>query len=269
MAARIGTAAVALPALAGLVWAGGPWFAALVSAAALVASFEASALLRLRAPNPVGLAIMVAATALPIAVYFAATGRIGAGIVPITIAGSIVLNLGAAWFRRRSAKAAVREAALATGAVLFTGGLLSYGILLRDSDAGRAWVYFALGVLFASDTFALFVGRYTGRLKMAPSISPGKTWEGAAGGLAAGIGAGIALKYVLGLDALAWQIAVVAVSASVVGQIGDLAESKLKRVADVKDSGQLLPGHGGLLDRIDSIVVALPVMYYFLIWWIQ
>ena len=61
----------------------------------------------------------------------------------------------------------------------------------------------------------------------------------------------------------------IAASASVVGQIGDLAESKLKRVADVKDSGQLLPGHGGLLDRIDSIVVALPVMYYFLIWWIQ
>ena len=92
-----------------------------------------------------------------------------------------------------------REAALATGAVLFTGGLLSYGILLRDSDAGREWVYLALGVIFASDTCALFVGRYTGRLKMAPSISPGKTWEGAAGGLAAGIGAGIASQVRAGL----------------------------------------------------------------------
>ena len=104
---------------------------------------------------------------------------------------------------------------------------------------------------------------------MAPSISPGKTWEGAAAGLIAGIWAGIALNSLLYLDAPAWQAAVAAASVSVAGQIGDLAESKLKRIAEVKDAGRILPGHGGLLDRIDSIVAALPVMYYLLIWWIQ
>ena len=153
--------------------------------------------------------------------------------------------------------------------MLYTGGLLAYGVLLREADGGRDWVYLALGVIFATDTFALFVGRYTGRLKMASAVSPGKTWEGAAGGLAAGIAAGVALKYVVGLDAAVWQVAMLAGFVSVAGQVGDLAQSKLKRLADVKDSGRLLPGHGGLLDRTDSIVAALPVIYYFLIWWIQ
>ena len=269
MAARIATAAVALPALAGLVWAGGPWFAALISAAALVAAYEATALARPRLPTPVRVAAVAGAVVLPIAVFFTSSGEIGAGLVPMTFAGTTLLILGASWLCRRSVKAAVRESALAAGAVVYTGGLLSYAILLLASDGGRNWVYFVLGVVFATDTFALFVGRYAGLRKMAPSISPGKTWEGAAGGLFAGITAGVALKDVLGLDALAWQIAMLAVIAAVVGQIGDLAESKLKRLAEVKDAGQLLPGHGGLLDRIDSIVVVLPVMYYFIIWWIQ
>ena len=269
MAARVATSAVALPALAGLVWVGSPWFAALVSVAACVAAYEAAALLRPRVPNAAEALAMLSAAALPVAVFFTSTGRIGAGLVPITIAGATVLMLAASWLSRRSARVSVRDAALASGAMLYTGGLLAYAVLLREADGGRDWVYLALGVIFATDTLALFAGHYVGRTKMAPTVSPGKTWEGAAGGLAAGIGAGIALKYVLGLDAVVWQIALLAAFVSVAGQVGDLAESKLKRLADVKDSGRLLPGHGGLLDRADSIVAALPVMYYFVIWWIQ
>ena len=269
MAARVATAAVALPALAGLVWVGGPWFTALISVAAAVAAFEAAAMVRPRVPKTIEAVAPLAAAALPVAVHFTSSGEIGAGLVPMTIAGATALTLGASWLHRRSARAAVREAALVTGAVLYTGGLLAYGVLLREADGGRDWAYFALGVVFATDTLALFTGRYAGRTKMAPSVSPGKTWEGAAGGLIAGVAAGVALKYVLDLDAAVWQIALASASLAVVAQLGDLAESKLKRVAGVKDSGRLLPGHGGLLDRTDSIVAALPVMYYLLIWWIQ
>ncbi len=269
MAARVATAAVALPALAGLVWVGGPWFTALVSVAACVGAYEAAALVRPRIPRAVEALAAASAAALPVAVFFTSSGEIGAGLVPMTIAGAAWLMLVASWLSRRSARAALRGTALVTGAVLYTGGLLAYAVLLREADDGRDWVYLALGVIFATDTLALFAGRYFGRLKMAPSVSPGKTWEGAGGGLAAGIAAGVALKYVLGLDAAIWQLAIVAGMVSVAGQVGDLAESKLKRLADVKDSGRLLPGHGGLLDRTDSIVAALPVMYYFVIWWIQ
>ena len=269
MAARIGTAAVALPALAGLVWVGGPWFLGLVALASAIAAFEAAALIRPRAPAAVERLILLTAIALPIAVFLARSGEAPPALVLMVLGASLVLTLGVSWLYRSTARGAVRDSAFAFGALLYAGGLLSYALLLRDADSGRDWVYFLLGVIFACDTCALFVGRYAGRLKMAPSISPGKTWEGAAGGLIAGVAAGVTLKYVLDLDASAWQVGVLAALVSVAGQIGDLAESKLKRVAEVKDSGRLLPGHGGLLDRIDSIVVALPVMYYFLIWWIQ
>ena len=269
MAARIGTAIVALPALGALVWVGGPSFAALVTVAALVAASEAGNLVRSHTGANVAIPATALAITFPVSVYLAANGVVSYSVVALAPVGLGGLALAALWAVHRSLASAMRATALALLAALYTGGLLSYAILLRDADQGRSWIFLALGVIFASDTCALFLGRYAGRLKMAPAVSPGKTWEGAAGGLVAGIGAGIALKYLLDLDGAAWQIALVSAAAGVAGQVGDLAESKLKRLAGVKDSGHLLPGHGGLLDRIDSIVAALPLMYYFLIWWIQ
>ena len=125
---------------------------------------------------------------------------------------------------------------------------------------GLEWLLFALLTTFATDTGAFFVGRAIGRHRMAPTISPGKTWEGAVGGFVSALGAGAAVAVVAELPL--WVALAVAAGVGVAGQIGDLMESRLKRAAGAKDAGSLLPGHGGLLDRLDSLVLTIPLVYY-------
>ncbi len=97
---------------------------------------------------------------------------------------------------------------------------------------------------------------------MAPSISPNKTWEGSVGGLAFAIAASLVIGQILELEISRWQQAVIGAAVGVLGQWGDLAESKLKRIANLKDAGSIIPGHGGVLDRLDSVVVSVPTVYY-------
>ena len=129
---------------------------------------------------------------------------------------------------------------------------------------GRNWLLFTLAGTSASDTGAYAAGRLIGRHRMAPGISPNKTWEGAAGGFIVSVAAMLAVGGLLGLGVGLREYAIVAVVVAIVGQAGDLVESSLKRAANVKDSGSIMPGHGGLLDRIDSILFALPAVYYML-----
>ena len=120
---------------------------------------------------------------------------------------------------------------------------------------------FGLMVNWVGDTGAFYVGRKFGRHKLAPSISPGKSWEGAAASVVTGVAFGMIYLplTIRGTSLLAAGL--LALAANAAGQVGDLAESALKRGAGVKDSGNLLPGHGGLLDRVDSTMFALPVLY--------
>ena len=178
---------------------------------------------------------------------------------------------------------------------VYVGFFLGHGLALRDlagetENFGRSWLLFTLLVVFASDTGAFAVGRLLGRHRMAPRLSPNKTWEGAAGGLLASIGAALLVGVVFDLalpdwhKALfgsvsipgpafylspvimpVWQQALIGAAASVAAQIGDLAESALKRAANAKDSGSIMPGHGGILDRMDSILFALPAVFYLLL----
>lgn len=123
------------------------------------------------------------------------------------------------------------------------------------------WLMIALLVSWAGDTAALYVGKTLGRHKLAPVVSPGKTWEGCAGSVVgAAIAAGVYAHYLLPGEAL-WWVLVLAVVANVAGQIGDLCESALKRGGNLKDSGAMLPGHGGWLDRIDSTLFTVPAIY--------
>ncbi|HLF05275.1 MAG TPA: phosphatidate cytidylyltransferase, partial [Dehalococcoidia bacterium] len=146
---------------------------------------------------------------------------------------------------------------------------LAHALALRqlgDGDAlGRSWLLFALLVTFATDTGAFFVGRAVGRHRMAPGISPGKTWEGAAGGFLLAVLAALALAQFLELGLAFWQTGVIGAAVGVVAQGGDLLESKLKRLSQVKDSGSIIPGHGGILDRLDSLVAAVPTVYYLVV----
>jgi len=135
-------------------------------------------------------------------------------------------------------------------------------VLIRQLDQGFQWLLLAFLITFATDTGAYAVGKIFGSRRMAPSISPGKTWEGAIGGVVAGIGATVSLVTLQDLPLSTWSALWLGAAAAVVSQFGDLMESKLKRLAGVKDSGRLIPGHGGLLDRLDSLVLVFPLVYY-------
>ncbi len=131
-------------------------------------------------------------------------------------------------------------------------------------DNGSIWIFFLLVVIFASDTGAFYFGRLFGRHKLYEAISPGKTWEGAMGGVISSIIAAIWFLHIFQLHRITPGILGLVAALSIVGQIGDLAESMLKRNHGVKDSGWILPGHGGILDRIDGLLFAIPVLYLYL-----
>jgi phosphatidate cytidylyltransferase len=131
---------------------------------------------------------------------------------------------------------------------------------------GKLWIFFLLVVIFVNDTGAFYFGRLFGKHKLYEAISPGKTWEGALGGLLCGVIAGLWFLHILRLRSINISMVALVVFLSVASQIGDLAESMLKRNHGVKDSGGILPGHGGVLDRIDGLLFSIPVLYLFLNW---
>ncbi len=147
--------------------------------------------------------------------------------------------------------------------VAYIGVLLSALVLLRDGGDGRSWVFLALLATFATDTGAYAVGRLIGRHKMAPKISPKKTWEGAVGGYIAGAGACIGLSQWFDLGVTVSTILPLALTLPIFAQVGDLLESWFKRRMEVKDASGLLPGHGGFLDRLDSVLFVAPLVYLF------
>jgi phosphatidate cytidylyltransferase len=126
------------------------------------------------------------------------------------------------------------------------------------------WLLFALSINWVGDVAAFYVGRTFGKHKLSPRVSPGKSWEGAVGSLIAVVIFGIVFEERLGLGLSVAEMVALSILCNVAGQVGDLAESALKRGAGMKDSGTLLPGHGGFLDRLDSSLFTMPVVFYFL-----
>ncbi len=155
-----------------------------------------------------------------------------------------------------------QDLAINTLGLLYLPFLLGHLIWLRFLVDGQWWVLWFLMVIFAGDTGAYYVGRSLGEAKLYPAVSPGKTWAGVVGGLAASLAVGVAAgKWLLpGMGGLA--LAALAVVLALAGLLGDLFESMLKRQARVKDASKLLPGHGGMLDRLDSILFSAPLLVY-------
>lgn len=139
-------------------------------------------------------------------------------------------------------------------------------VIIDRFPRGEMWIFFLLVVVFACDTGAFYAGRTFGRHKLHPQVSPGKTWEGSVGGLLAGLLAAYVWSRFSSLFVFDLSVLILAATFAVSGQIGDLAESMLKRNHGVKDSGGILPGHGGILDRIDAHLFAIPVLFVFLSW---
>ena len=129
---------------------------------------------------------------------------------------------------------------------------------------GHLWIFFLLAVVFACDTGAFYFGKTFGKHKLHRRVSPGKTWEGAAGGLFSSLLAAMLFLKFIDIHPFNTSLVVMVVALAVASQIGDLAESVLKRNQGVKDSGNILPGHGGILDRIDGLLFAIPVLFFYL-----
>ncbi len=167
------------------------------------------------------------------------------------------------------------DSSLPTGAayqvlgVVYIPLLASYLVRLRNADHGGAWLFCLLVVVAAGDIGAYYFGSYLGRHKLCPAVSPKKTVEGAAGGLVGNLLAGACFKLWL-LSRVGWfQMAAFVLAAGILGQVGDLFESAFKRSSGIKDSGRLLPGHGGFLDRIDALLFAAPAAYFLQQWILQ
>lgn len=182
-------------------------------------------------------------------------------LVAVSLAAGLMLILLYVMLRPRDIEDAGKRISGLVLTFLYGGLLFPFLALLKRLPHGSEWVLLTCSAIWLGDTGAYFVGRFAGRHKLYPKVSPKKTWEGAFGGLAASVVAGLAAHFwylpQLGLlDAVA-----VTVPAGVLGQAGDLCESLLKRSYGIKDSGNLLPGHGGVLDRLDALVFAAPYVF--------
>ena len=188
-------------------------------------------------------------------------------LTPLLLTSAVLLSLIWSLLRPQKETAFIGWAWTMAG-ILYLGWLLSHLVALRGLDDGRNWVFFALLINSASDTAAFFTGRALGKRPLAPQISPGKTWEGTTGGILGAILVSLLflLPTPLSLPLTWWQAVLLGLLVSIFGQLGDLVESLFKRNMGVKDSGRLIPGHGGILDRIDSVVFAGVVVYYYVIW---
>ncbi|MBK8481259.1 MAG: phosphatidate cytidylyltransferase [Proteobacteria bacterium] len=183
-------------------------------------------------------------------------------LLPLLIATTMLLAILQLFLHADLQRAALATAVLVFG-VLYVPLPLATVALLKRLDQGHLWLVLLLSLTWLADTGAYLVGRAWGRHKLYPRISPGKSIEGAAGAIAAGLAA-VAVAKLWYLPLLSWwDVLLIAVPGSVLGMLGDLVESMLKRSVGVKDSGRLLPGHGGLLDRLDALLFAAPYVYYY------
>jgi phosphatidate cytidylyltransferase len=159
-------------------------------------------------------------------------------------------------------KTALSRAALMLFGVLYAGFLPTLLLHLRRLDDGQGWFLMLLAIVWLADTGAYFSGRALGKHKMYPAVSPGKSWEGAVGGLLSSVGGAFLCRALFLKGLTVPQVLLISVPAGILGQLGDLVESLIKRAYGVKDSGRSIPGHGGVLDRFDAIFFAAPYIYF-------
>ena len=264
LARRLATAAIGVPLLAlGLFWGPPMLMVGVGAVTAAIGLYEFYALLAARGVTPLRVTGFVLAIA-----FFLQTVR-PALVPPAVVPIAAFVVLAAMLTRAGDIPGSVTSAAGTLLGAAYLGGLGGTMAALRlvPPEAGGPWVLMLLlTTVMSADSAALFVGSAIGRHKLAPRISPGKTWEGLAGGVAGGILGALVVRH-FGLQ---WvpltHMVVLAAIVVLAGVAGDLAESLLKRWAGVKDSGALFPGHGGMLDRLDSLLFGAPVLYYYLIY---
>jgi len=270
---RVGFAAVAIPLALLIIWYGGLPLAALLAVAGALGTGELFGLAERGGIRPARALGMASAAAIPLVTYLALTRpAVGAAVGNAGVsAAALWLLLLLTWsLAARSPAARPLEAVSVTLlGVAYAGALPAFLLLIRHSElpsrswAGASLVFFPLVITWVCDTAAMFGGRTFGGPKLAPTVSPGKTRSGTVAGVIGALAvAPVFSAWIfprVGVEIRLWQAVAVAGVLSVVGQVGDLAESLFKRQAGVKDSSHLIPGHGGVLDRLDSLYFVVPV----------
>jgi phosphatidate cytidylyltransferase len=264
LAQRLLTAAVGIPIVIAVILIGGHLFTAVACVILGLGALEFAHMARreerpLWQPSAAAIAAVVGVVAVTIAADVVVDEWPPELVAVVGVAMLYILVLG------------VPETAMTgwiaiVAATLYVGILGSYLVLLRNLGSGENWVLLAVLSTWGADTCAYAVGKLIGRHKMAPRISPGKTWEGTASGLVGGLAVVVALGWALDLPVSTGQAALLGLTLPAVAVLADLGESALKRGAGVKDTSVLVPGHGGFLDRLDSLLFTVPLVYYFAVW---
>jgi phosphatidate cytidylyltransferase len=256
---RITSAVVLFPLAVWITYLGGMPFAVLAGGAAAVAAFELVVMFgTVGAAEVFGIAV---AGAIPFVAAWEPSGNLLPGWSGLALAGATIVLFVFSLFRRTPLEQVPRAMAVVTLSWMYCGVLVAslVGLRLRF-DVG--WVILAFVVTWGNDTFAYFTGHALGRHKLLERISPKKTWEGFAGGAVGSVVGALVTRALLLPDELSVGLAVaIGLGGALLGPLGDLAESMVKRAAGVKDSGKIIPGHGGLLDRIDALLFVAPWVY--------
>ena len=256
MLTRIISAVVALPVVLWAMVDGGWSFGILVVVVGIVCMAEFLGLVlgrdRVMQVGLTGLGLFWMASIMT-GVVAGRGGVIAVGLIPVVILGVFLVRPG-------EMESVAARAALSLLGLWWAGGLLAVTASLRGLPNGMAWVLLAFVLAWGSDTGAYFSGRLFGAHRLYPKVSPNKTWEGALGGVIVATAGAFGCRALLGPQVALLDLAWLAPVASILGQAGDLAESMLKRSVGVKDSGSIMPGHGGLFDRVDSLLFVGPVL---------
>jgi len=257
------SALVLLPLAIWLTWLGGWPFAALVAVAAGLCAVELLLMSgRLRLAEWYGVAI---AAAIPLLAAIHRGQTLLPSWAPLALAFATLALLGLLLFTHEEQGEVPVRAGRVVLAWLYCGLLASTLVGLRV-HGGTAWVVLAFVITWANDTFAYFAGMLFGKHKLYEKVSPKKTWEGFAGGAAGSVAGALVIRATMLPEIPLPEAFLIGAGAAVLGPLGDFTESLLKRAAGVKDSGRLIPGHGGLLDRIDALLFVVPWVYLFVLW---
>ena len=270
---RIAFAVIAIPIALGIVWYGGLPLALLISIAAWLGTGELLGFARQQGIRPWAPAALLPAAALPVLVWAVTTRPETAATVdagyPYAAAVWVIVVLVATLARLAPTQKPLSSAAVTLFAPLCAGALPAFVLAMRHANhaerslAGTALVFFPLVTVWICDSIAMAVGKRVGGPRLSPTVSPNKTWAGSIGGFVAALATAPLYTSVvfrpLGVEISPWQALAVGGVLGVMGQAGDLAESLFKREVGIKDSSHLIPGHGGVLDRFDSLYFAIPL----------
>ena len=259
------TAIIAVPILFWIIACGGEGaFAALIILASLVGVDEYNRMAFGRGFTREKAETMVIALFILLAAFHANLPLLLA-VLTFGVMTVLMLNL----LRTGGAGPEMTHAGQVILGVLYIPLLMAHFIMIRRSPSGVLWIFFILVLAFAGDIAAYYIGRRFGKRKLLPEVSPGKTVEGTIGLVAGSIAGCLLFKFFFFPALPAFHAVVLGLVGSIAGQLGDLSESALKRAAGVKDSGVILPGHGGILDRLDCLMFITPFVYYYQGWVIR